>query len=73
MELGTRGENTRPPRVNSRVLKLSKPNPNSTQLNAARADDRHNSHWEPTSPHPNTNFSATSRHARKLKFGVGTQ
>ena len=47
---------------------------NSKQLYITRVDVRHNSQVTyPTSTHhPHTNFSAPSRHARKLKFGTDT-
>ena len=44
----------------------------SKQLYVTRVEVRHSSHVSPTPPHPTTNFSATSRHARKLKFGMVT-
>ena len=45
-----------------------------TQRNSATSVGvRHSSHvFHPTPPPPNTNFSATSRLARELKFGTDT-
>ena len=58
-------------------IQLSKPSlnsthPNSKQLKVTRIEVRHSSHLEPTPQHTTPNFSATSRPARKLKFGTDT-
>ena len=66
----------------SRGSKLSKPNPNSTELNetqlnlkqlyVARVEVKHSSHLFHHHRHPSTNFLDTSIHARKLKIGTPT-
>ena len=56
-----------------RIWKLSKPNVtqlNSKQLKSNFVEVRYSSQLEPTTPH--TNFSVTSRLARKLKFCADT-
>ena len=47
------------------------PQLDSTQLKVTRVEVRHSSHEFHL--HPHTNFSATSRHAKKLKFGTDNQ
>ena len=56
------------------ILYIVKTQRNSTQLKATSVGVRHSSHVFPTTPPPPppTNFSATSRPARELKFGTDT-
>ena len=57
------------------IRELSKTKRNSTQNNseATSVGVRHSSQvFPPPPPHPTTNFPATSRPARELKFGTDT-
>ena len=51
---------------------LSKPNVTQLNSKATSVGVRHRNHLEPTPPHTHTNFSATFRPARELKFGADT-
>ena len=53
--------------------KIVKTQRNSTQSKTTNVGVRHSSHvFHPPTPPPNTNFPATSRPARELKFGTDT-